>query len=205
MENAYPHQGQMGDAKADLALGERRRNGDVEVLVWRLRGVRVVVLRVEGAAVHEVAQDLRHVDLRARRGATREKSKGEPDLRGSCQRVLGIDSQRGSVMSNTGVAHEGQRGRTGLSTSTVMLLPGVMVDMSAGAPMAMRCANAEEARQARAKMVFIADVAVTVEVAVVKGGNEAVMRREGGMKGSGASAKVAGRYIRARAQCARSV
>ena len=93
-----------------------------------------------------------------------------------------------------------------MSTSTVMLLPGVMVDMSAGAPMAMRCANTEEARQARAKMVFIVDVAVMVEVAVVKfGGNEAVMRREGGMKGSGASAKVAGCYIRARAQCPRSV
>ena len=72
-------------------------------------------------------------------------------------------------MSETGVEHGGQRRRTGLSTSTVMLLPGVMVDMSAGAPMAMRCANAEAARQARAKKVFIGDVAVVVEVAVVKG------------------------------------
>ena len=86
-----------------------------------------------------------------------------------------------------------------------MLFPGVMVDMSAGAPMAMRCANAEAARQARAKKVFIADVTVVVEVVVVEGENEATMRRERGMKGCGASAKVAGCYIRARAQCARSV
>ena len=91
-----------------------------------------------------------------------------------------------------------------MSTSTVMLLPGVMVDMSVGAPMAMRCANVEAARQARAKKVFIADVAVVVEVAVVKGENEGA-RKKGGMKGCGASANVTGCYIGARAQCARSV
>ena len=57
--------------------------------------------------------------------------------------------------------------RTGLSTSTVMLLPGVMFDMSAGAPMRMRCAEAEAARQARARKAFMSVVA-GVEVVFVK-------------------------------------
>ena len=68
-DNAYPHQGQMGDAQADLALGERRRNGDVEVLVWRLRGRLAVVRRLVRASVDDVAEHLADVGRRALGGA----------------------------------------------------------------------------------------------------------------------------------------
>ena len=45
--------------------------------------------------------------------------------------------------------------RTGRFTWTVMLLPGVTVVMSAGAPRLTDCASAEAARVASARMYFM--------------------------------------------------
>ena len=55
----------MGDTQANLALGEGRRNGDVEVLVRRLRGCLAVVRRLVRAGVDDVAEHLADVGRRA--------------------------------------------------------------------------------------------------------------------------------------------
>ena len=59
----------MGDAQADLALREGRRDGDLEVLVRRLRGRLAVVFRLVRASVDDVAEDLADVGRRALGGA----------------------------------------------------------------------------------------------------------------------------------------
>ena len=97
----HPHDGQMRDAEADLARGEGRRDGDLEVLVGRLRGVVVVVLGVVRARVDEVAEHLADVGRRALRRALRAAARPEPDrdpdLRRPGQRVLCAYNQRGSA------------------------------------------------------------------------------------------------------------
>ncbi len=85
----------MGDAQADLSGLERRRDGDLEVLVGRLRRGLAVVRRLVRAGVDDVAEDLADVGRRALGGALRTAAGPETDrdrdLGGGREGVLRIE------------------------------------------------------------------------------------------------------------------
>ena len=73
--------------------------------------------------------------------------------------------------------------RTGLSISMVMLLPRAMVVIAAGAPMEMRWASAEAAKQARARKDFMTDARGTWEAPCVVVGRDGTRRKSGVARG----------------------
>ena len=78
-EDAYPDQGEVGDAQADLSGLERLGDGDLEVLVGRLLRGLAVELRLVRASVDDVAEHLADVGRRALGGALRATARPETD------------------------------------------------------------------------------------------------------------------------------
>ena len=78
-EDAYPDQGEVGDAQADLSGLERLGDGDLEVLVGRLLRGLAVELRLVRASVDDVAEHLADVGRRALGGALRAAAGPEAD------------------------------------------------------------------------------------------------------------------------------